>query len=57
LLIDAKAAARLLGIGERLLGLMTASGEIPSLKVRRRRLYPVESLRRWIEVRSGGGTP
>jgi len=55
LLIGVKDAARLLGIGERLLWSMSTSGELPSVRVGRRRLYSVETLRNWIAEREREG--
>lgn len=39
ILMDAKSAAKALGISPRLLWSMTASGEIPVVRIRRRTLY------------------
>lgn len=57
LLVGAREAAEMLGISARTLSAMTAGGELPSLLVRRRRLYPVAELERWISDRlaEGGG--
>jgi excisionase family DNA binding protein len=53
LLVGAVQAARLLGISGRLLWSMTAAGEIPSVRIRRRVLFCVQSLRSWIASREG----
>jgi len=44
----AKEAARVLGIGVRLLWTKTNSGEIPHFRLGRRVLYPVDQLRDWM---------
>lgn len=49
LLVSAAEAARLLSISPRTLWSMTASGELPHVRVRRRVLYAVDDLRRWID--------
>ena len=55
MLIDARRAAAMLGIGTRTLWSLTDADEIPHVRIRRRVLYPVEELRRWIESRQTGG--
>jgi len=59
LLIGAREAARLLGIGERLLAELTSDGSLPSRKIGARRLYSVAELDAWIARgcprRRGGG--
>ena len=55
LLIDAERAAAMIGIGTRTLWSLTDADEIPHVRIRRRVLYPVEELRRWIESRQRGG--
>lgn len=48
-------AAAALGISERLLATMTSTGAIPSVKLGRRRVYPVELLQRWLAERATKG--
>lgn len=47
-----RAAAKALGIGERLLWSMTNRGEIPHLKLGKAVLYPVLELERWLSERA-----
>ena len=56
LLLNSAEAAQALGISERTLWSLTASGEIPVVRVRRSVRYAVDSLREWIESqeRQGG---
>ncbi len=49
LLVDIRVASRMLGISQRTLHTMAISGEIPSVRMRRRRLYDPDALREWIE--------
>ena len=49
--LSARQAAAALGISPRLLARLTASGEIPSVTVGRRRLYGAASLSLWFETR------
>lgn len=52
LLLNAREAARLLNVSERLLWTMTADGDIPSVRVGRRGVrYLPDDLTRWIESR------
>jgi excisionase family DNA binding protein len=46
-------AAKLLGISTRTLWTWTAQGIIPSAKVGRTVLYPVDHLRAWLDQRAG----
>ena len=55
LLINARQAAVLLGISLRTLWSMSVSGEIPSVKLRRRRLYDKRDLMRWIDAHKRRG--
>jgi excisionase family DNA binding protein len=50
LLVSARDACHLLSIGQRLLAELTAAGDVPSVKLGGRRLYPVADLRRWVEA-------
>lgn len=50
-LVDAVDAAFMLGIGLRTLQRWALAGAIPSLRIGRRRLYSVESVRGWIRER------
>ena len=50
-------AAAALGIGVRLLWERTNSGEIPSARIGRAVVYPVEGLRDWLRRQSEGGQP
>ena len=47
-------AAAALGISERLLWSLTASGQIPHLKVGRAKLYPVNVLTDWLTRQAEG---
>ena len=49
-------AALILGIGERLLADLAAAGEVPSFRVRRRRLFRVADLNTWAEAQSAAAT-
>jgi len=50
LLVGAPRAAEMLAISTRTLWSMSVSGEIPSLKIRSRRLYDVRDLLDWIDA-------
>lgn len=50
LLVSVKEAARLLSLGETATWALLMSNEIPSVKVGRRRLVPVERLRQWVDA-------
>lgn len=54
--MDRAGAARFLGIGLSTLAELTATGDVPSLKVGRRRLYRVADLDSWLAGRVTGGT-
>ena len=55
LLVDAKRAAAMLGIGIRTLWSITKEGELPHVRIRRRVLYSVDDLKRWIVQHKVGG--
>ena len=54
LLLDAKRAAAMLGIGSRTLWSLTKAGEVPHLRIGRRVLYPVDHLTAWIRAKTKG---
>lgn len=51
-----KDAARSLGVGARMLWTMTASGQIPHVRLGRRILYPLRELQDWLTKRATGGS-
>ena len=53
LLVDAREAARLLGISTRTLWTLTDRGDIPAVKIHRRVLYRIETLRQYAVRREG----
>ena len=55
LLLTAAQAAEALAISPRKLWGMTASGEIPHVKLGRCVRYPVDDLERWIDQQKKGG--
>ena len=55
LLLNAKEAAEALAISPRKLWGMTASGEIPHVRIDRSVRYPVDDLKRWINEQKTGG--
>lgn len=55
LLLTAKQAAKALAISPRKLWSMTASGEIPHLRIGRSVRYPVDGLQAFINARKEGG--
>ncbi len=55
LLLNAKQAAEALAISPRKLWGMTASGEIPHVRIDRAVRYPVDALKRWIDEKKKGG--
>ena len=58
LLLSPQEAARALGVSERTLWSLKASGEIPHVRLGRCVRYPVADLQRWIdEHKNGGATP
>ena len=54
LLLTPQQAAEALAISERKLWGMTASGEIPHVRLRRCVRYPVDDLQRWIDDQKKG---
>lgn len=55
LLLRCHEAAEMLSISERKLWSLTASGEIPHIRIGRSVRYPVDELRKWILERMKGG--
>ena len=55
LLLTAKETANALAISERKLWGMTASGEIPHVRIGKCQRYPVADLQRWIAAQTKGG--
>lgn len=55
LLLKAPEAAEVLSISERTLWALTASGEIPCVRIGRSVRYSVDDLREWIDRQKGGG--
>lgn len=55
LLIDERTVARLLGVSPRSIWTMAATGELPSVRIGRRKLYAVETVRRFIAERESAG--
>jgi excisionase family DNA binding protein len=51
MLVDRREAARLLGVSPNTVENLRLAGELPSLKIRGRRLYDVADLRRLIDAR------
>jgi excisionase family DNA binding protein len=52
LLVGLDEAAELLGLSERTVARLVADGELPSLKVGRRRLFSLRRLEEWAESRA-----
>lgn len=50
-------AAQALGIGERLLWSKTNAGEIPSVRIGRAVVYPIDLLRAYLARQAKGGRP
>ncbi len=50
-------AAENLGLGRSTVQSMTASGELPSIKIGSRRMYPVEELAAWVNDQLAVVTP
>lgn len=48
LAVNARDAAALLGVSQRLLWTWTHAGQIPHVRLGRRVLYPVDELRKWL---------
>jgi excisionase family DNA binding protein len=55
LLLTARETAEALAVSPRKLWAMTASGEIPHIRLGRSVRYPVEELKRWINGHKKGG--
>lgn len=55
LLVDVRTAAKMLSVSERLLWSWTKAGQIGSVHIGRRVLYPVQGLRDWVAARTHGG--
>ena len=55
LLMNPRQAAEALAISPRKLWAMTASGEIPHVRLGRSVRYPVDDLQRWIDDQKKGG--
>jgi excisionase family DNA binding protein len=53
LLVDRREAGRLLGVSPGTIDNLRLAGELPSVKLRGRRLFDVADLRRFIEARKG----
>ncbi len=54
LLLDEREAARLLGVAPRTLWSLADSGELPCVRIGRRKLYSRDTLRRFIAEREAG---
>jgi hypothetical protein len=56
LAVGAREASRMLGVCAKTLWSLSVRGEIPSVKVLSRRLYPISALREWLneKLREGG---
>lgn len=57
LLVDRREAARLLGVSPGSVENLRTRGEIPSLKIGARRLFPVAGLRDFVAARSAAPPP
>ena len=55
LVLNAKQAARALGISERLLWTLMKAGEIPHVRIAQRVVFPVRKLEAWLAERTEGG--
>ncbi|HEX5103218.1 MAG TPA: helix-turn-helix domain-containing protein [Pirellulaceae bacterium] len=55
LLLDERTTARLLGVSSRTLWTLSAAGEIPFVRIGRRKLYSRETLVNWIRTREAEG--
>lgn len=55
LALNAAEAARALSIGRRLLWSLTASGELPCVRIGARVLYPVAGLQAYLAANTAGG--
>ena len=56
LLLRPTQAARLLGISPRKLWGLTKNGKVPHVRIGRATLYPTETIRRWLEAQTRGGS-
>ncbi len=54
LLVNRTVAADLLGVSPGTIDNLRTRGELPSVKIGARRLYAVEDIRRYVEMRKGG---
>jgi excisionase family DNA binding protein len=52
LLVDARTAAKMLGVCQRTLWRLTDIGELPHVRIGRRVLYCPQQLREWVERRA-----
>lgn len=57
MLFSIEEAAELLGIGRSTAYDLVKGGELPSVKIGRRRLVPREALHTWIRKKTEGGVP
>ena len=57
LLVDARQAARMLGVSVRTLYDLLARGELPSVRVNGRRMFRPESLAAWVAQREQASPP
>lgn len=55
LTLNAKQAARAIGISERLLWTLMKAGEIPHVRIAQRVVFPVRKLEAWLAERTEGG--
>lgn len=54
MLVDRREAARMLGVSPGTIDNLRTTGELPSVKIRARRLFDVEDLRRYAQAMKGG---
>ncbi len=54
--VDAVAAAKMLGISHRTLIDLAIRGDVPTARIGRRRLFPIDELRRWLSERAKAGS-
>jgi len=57
LAVDIAEACRLTGLGRSKLYQLMSAGEIPSVKIGKRRVVPVDSLRQWLARLAGPPAP
>jgi excisionase family DNA binding protein len=50
-LVDEREAARFLGVSPRTIWTLAANGELPTVKIGRRKMYSVESLKEFVLAR------